>query len=240
MVNLVKGLLIGAVTLFALVVAVDAILQGGREINGGMAVAYAVAAAVGCLAISVVQRRAARRTGSPLLQVDSKNWLVDGIFSGAVAVAFLVVLFLQGTSAAWFLPYADPAVVIALSLLTAPIPIRIVRANWNQLLGRAPDREVQREAHRRVDEALAGVAGVTPHLRIMEIGRVFYLHVYVLIEPGSELERLDQLDPLRDRIYRSVMRDDAIVGLDVIFTRDPVWPSRTTPTGSKRVTSPRR
>jgi cation diffusion facilitator family transporter len=234
MVNLAKGLLIGAVTLFALVVAVDAILQGGRPVRGGVAVVYAVVAAVGCLTIWLLQRRAARRTGSPLLLVDAKNWLVDGLISGAVAAAFLTVVLLEGTALEWLLPYADPAIVVALSIASAPIPIRIVRSNWHQLLGRAPDAEVLREARRRVDEALEGIDGITPHLRLLETGRTFYLQVYLLVAEGADPDGLEGLDRIRERVHRSVRRDDAEVGLDVIFTRDPVWWRRTTPTGSAR------
>ena len=234
MINLGKGLLIGAVTLFALIVAVDAILQGGRPVRGGIAVVYAVVAAAGCLTIWLLQRRAARRTGSPLLLVDSKNWLVDGLISGAVAAAFLLVVLLEGSSLEWLLPYADPGIVVALSILSAPIPIMIVRSNWNQLLGRAPDAEVLREARRRVDEALEGVEGVTPHLRVLETGRTYYLQVYLLVSDEAGLGGVEGLDRIRERVHRSVLRDDAEVGLDVIFTRDPVWWQRTSPTGSAR------
>jgi len=234
MINLAKGLLIGAVTLFALIVAVDAILQGGRPVRGGMAVFYAIVAAAGCVVIWLLQRRAARSTGSPLLEVDSKNWLVDGLISSAVAVAFLVVVLLEGSSVEWLLPYADPAVVVALSLASAPIPIMIIRANWKQLLGRAPQEEVQHEASKRVDEALEGVQGVTPHLRILETGRSYYLQVYLLVEPDADLGGIEGMDRIRERLHRSVLREGAEVGLDVIFTRDPVWWQRTSPTGSTR------
>ena len=157
MLNLSKGLLIAMVGLFALVVSVDVILQGGRPVRGGVVVIYAVIAAAGCLLIALIQHRLARRTESPLLEVDSRNWLMDGLISGAVAVAFLIVVLLEGTALAWFLPYADPAVVIVLVVLSAPLPIGIVRTNWSQLLGRAPGPEIQREARSRVDEALRGV-----------------------------------------------------------------------------------
>ena len=92
--------------------ALLAILAGGRPVRGGIAVVYALIAAAGCFAIALIQRRSARRTASPLLAVDTKNWFIDGLVSIAVAVAFLVVVFLRDTGADWFLPYADPAVVL--------------------------------------------------------------------------------------------------------------------------------
>ena len=230
-----KGLLIAMVGLFALVVSVDVILQGGRPVRGGVVVIYAVIAAAGCLLIALIQHRLARRTESPLLEVDSRNWLMDGLISGAVAVAFLIVVLLEGTALAWFLPYADPAVVIVLVVLSAPLPIGIVRTNWSQLLGRAPGPEIQREARSRVDEALRGTPDVTQHLRLLQTGRTYYLQVYLRVGPLAGLDSLEDLDRLRERVCRSVRKDAPDVGLDVIFTRDPKWIHRATPAGSARI-----
>lgn len=229
MLNLGKGLLIGVVTVFASVAAVQAILDGGRTVRGGIAVAYAVLAATGCFVFAFVQRRLARRTGSPLLEVDSRNWLVDGLLSVGVALAFLLSVLMKGTGLDWLMPYTDPGVVIALSLASAPVPLGIIRANWGQIMGRAPEPEIQREARARVDAALDGMPGVKPRLRLLETGRVYYLQVYLVVAPESGLNSLEEMDRLRERIESSVRRDGAIVGLDVIFTRDEHWARQSTP-----------
>jgi predicted Co/Zn/Cd cation transporter (cation efflux family) len=145
------------------------------------------------------------------------------------------MVLLEGTALAWLLPYIDPAVVIALVVLSAPLPIGIVRANWNQLLGRTPGPDIQQEARSRVNESLKGVPDVTPHLRLLQTGRTYYVQIYLQIGPRSGLDSLKDLDRLRDRVYRSVLKDAPEVGLDVIFTRDPKWIHRTTPAGSARI-----
>jgi len=211
---------------------VDAVFRGGREVNGGIAVIYALVAMAGCLAISFVQRRLARRTDSPLLEVDSKNWLIDGLMSGAVAVAFIAVVLLEGSEWAWFAPYADPVVVIALALLSLPIPLGIIRSNWGQLLGRAPDEKVQAEAASRVAEALLGRSGLTPRLRLLETGRMVYLQIYLVLESDSGPLTVEEMDRIREKVYASVLRDAPEVGLDVIFTADLQWFRRTMPPGA--------
>jgi predicted Co/Zn/Cd cation transporter (cation efflux family) len=115
------------------------------------------------------------------LVAESQAVLLDGLVS--IAVAFLIVVLLRDTRLDWFLPYADPAVVIALGVLSAPIPFQIIRRNWNQLLGRAPNPDVQRGALSRVDAAGAGLPEPAPHLRILETGRLFYLQVYLIAGP---------------------------------------------------------
>jgi predicted Co/Zn/Cd cation transporter (cation efflux family) len=146
-----------------------------------------------------------------------------------------MVVLLEGTPLAWLLPYADPAVVIALVILSAPLPIGIVRANWRQLLGRAPGPAIQQEARSRVDEALRGTPGVTPHLRMLQTGRTYYLQVYLRVGRLSGLDSLKDLDRLRERVCRSVLKDAPDVGLDVVFTRDPKWLHQTTPAESARI-----
>lgn len=223
MLNLAKGLLLVFVSLFAAISAVQVILDGGREIRGGMIVVYALIACAGCLAVSLTQRRISRRTGSPLAQVDSVNWLIDGVISGAVAVAFALVRTLEGTSAEHLIPYADPAVVLALVVLSAPLPVAIIRTNWRQLLGRAPGSEVQAGVRREVARALAGVEGATHKLRMLQAGRSFYLQIYVELGPDATLETVAELDAVRQRVFDAVWDESPDVGLDVIFTRDPRW-----------------
>ena len=228
MLNLTKGLLIAFVGFLAGWAAVDSILEGGREIQGRMAVIYALIAAVGCLAIAWRQRRLARRTSSPLLEVDSKNWLMDGLISGAVAVGFVVVVLVQGTAWSWMTPYADPVVVLTLVALSLPIPVGIIRSNWAQLLGRAPDDEAERVAHEIVGQALAGETGLDPKIRLLEQGRFIYLQIYLILGPDREDMSVRQTDEIRDRIARAIDDVPQMIGYDIVFTRERRWLDQTT------------
>lgn len=227
MLNLTKGLLILFVSLLAGWAAVDGILKGGREIQGRMAVIYALVAATGCLLIAWRQRRIARRTSSPLLEVDSKNWLIDGLISGAVAVGFLVVVLLEGTEWSSMTPYADPAVVLLLVFLSLPIPIGIIRSNWDQILGRAPDAKAQRDAHEVVTGALAGETGLEFRIRLLEQGRFVYLQIYIILGPDRGPMSVEATDTLRERISTAIGELPQMVGYDIMFTRDRRWIDRT-------------
>jgi cation diffusion facilitator family transporter len=227
MLNLTKGLLIGFVSLLAAWASIDSILAGGREIQGRMAVVYAVIAAGGCLLIAGVQRRLAKSTDSPLLEVDSKNWLIDGLISGAVAVGFLVVVLIEGTAWAWLVPYADPAVVLLLVLLSLPIPIAIIRANWDQLLGRAPEIEAQRTAQELIEGALEGEPGLSSHIRMLEQGRFIYLQIYVVLSRDRGDLTVTEADGLRERIAAAIAELPQMIGFDVMFIGDPKWSEQT-------------
>lgn len=222
MLNLSKGLLMAFVTIFALVSAVEVALHGGHQIQAGWASVYAWIAAAGCFTVAIRQRVLARRTGSPLLAVDSKNWLIDGFMSVAVGVAFLVAILLVDTSYAYLLPYADPAVVIVLVVLSLPIPFKIIRDNWNQMLGRAPDESLQEKARAAVAKVLDPSGDYDTKIRMDQLGRLTYLQLYVVIK-GSDDPDVSRLDGCRVAVHDALRDDFDNLALDVVFTRDPRW-----------------
>ncbi len=222
MLNLSKGLLMAFITIFALVSAVEVAVHGGREIQAGWASVYAGIAAAGCFTIALSQRALARRTSSPLLEVDSKNWLIDGLMSVAVGVAFVVAVLLEGGAFAHLLPYADPAVVIILVVLSLPIPFKIIRENWHQMLGRAPDDTLQNKARAAVATVLGASEEYDTRIRMDQLGRLTYLQLYVVLR-GSEDVDVGRMDRCRSAVRDALEGEFDNLALDVIFTRDPRW-----------------
>lgn len=222
MLNLAKGLLMALISIFALVTAIQVAMAGGRAIEVGWAVVYAAAAALGCFTIAASQRRLARRTGSPLLEVDYKNWFIDGLLSVAVGAAFVIALYLRDTRHTELLPYIDPVVVIILVGLSLPIPVKIIRENWRQLLGRAPDETLQRRAREAVLKAFGGEKSCNPRIRMQQIGRFTYLQIYVVcaVDTTADVQRMDAC---RRSVHDALASEFDNLALDVIFTREPRW-----------------
>ncbi len=223
LVNLSKGLLISFLSLFALVSAIGALLHGGRTQNPGMAIHYAALAASGCLLIATIQIAIARESGSPMVQVDAKNWFVNGAISLSVGIAFGVVAFIQNTSWSWLVPYADSTIVTALVLLTLPIPFKIVIESLKQLLLGAPSWDTRKHIKALFKASIAGLPCANYWLRMTRVGRQLYLHTYWLLPPDFELTSVDQLDLIRERIATVIKRDYNYLALDIIFTQDPKW-----------------
>ena len=210
----------GTLMLSAMIV----ILDGGREIAAGWATVYAIAAASGCFAIALSQWKMSEQTNSPLLKVDTKNWFVDGILSVAVAVAFLIAILLSDSKFAHLAPYADPSVVIILVLLSLPIPVKIVRDNWNQIVGRAPEASFRDRAAEAVQSALSDATVVETKIRMQQLGRLTYVQLYVLCG-GKEVYGLKDFDDCRRDVAAALAGAFDHLSLDVIFTRDPQWVS---------------
>lgn len=225
--NLGKGLVIVMVALFAIFSAGEALLNGGRSVDAGIALWYALLAAAGCLAMAAMQWRFAQQSHSQILELDFKNWLMDGAISSAVAIAFAIMLLLQGTAWQHWIPYADPMLVLMLVLLVLPLPLQTVIRNSLQIVGKAPDGEQRTQ----VEDIVAGLLQELPHqayhVRQMNIGRLRYVQVYLCVSLGQEARyEAGAVDGVRSRLYERLHEVFPHLAMDLVVTCDQVWVQR--------------
>jgi len=222
-----KGLAIALVALFALFSAGTALLNSGREIEAGVALWYALTAAAGCLSMALMQYRFANKIQSQILELDYKNWLIDGVISGAVALAFGLILIVQRTSFSWFVPYADPALVLLLVLVVLPLPLQTVIQNGMQMVGRAPDEEQRALVEEMVAAALAEVPHNAFHVRQTAMGRMVYVQVYLCLSLSQEESyEAGEVDRVRSLIYEPLKLTFPHLAMDLVVTCDPIWVDR--------------
>jgi cation diffusion facilitator family transporter len=221
--NTVKGLLMLGVSGFAIAGALDALLHGGRDLNAALAVIYAIIALSGCFIVAGIQRRAARRTGSPLLDVDYRNWLIDGILSGVVALVFVAALILGRTDWAHVVPYIDPVLVLVVVLAIITVPISIIRDGAREILGFAPARTIQDDVRGRVEGAIGDIPVRATHVSMMKIGRFFYILNQIVVSPEFRPGRVAELDEVRERIARAMDGFEPKPIVDTVFTEDEKW-----------------
>ncbi len=227
MLNLGKGIVIAIVAICALFSSVEAIRQGGRVVAADVAIWYAALAALGCGLLALMQTRFARQSHSQLLDLDAKNWLIDGLVSGAVAVAFGVMLLLARSPWDYLIPYADPIIVILLVLAILPIPLQTIWQNWMQLAGRAPAAEDQEALKTVVDEVLQDVPHEEYHLRPLNIGRLSYVQIYLRLTPEqAEQFGTPQADALRSQLYGQLQEHLPYMAMDLVVTCDRIWVKR--------------
>lgn len=223
MLNVVRILLILAIAAFAAASAVAALLQGGRPLNADSAVVYGIIAATGCLSMAWKQRRAARQAGSPILAVDARNWLVDGVLSSGVAVTFLFAFLLNRTAYADWVPFVDPLLVVVMVTLMIPVPLKTLGENLRQVLMQAPDEEMQKKIRMRVEQAVQTAAEDQISIRMLPVGRFLYLQVVILVPPGTQVRVIDEIDSVREKILENTTDLHPQLTLDVIFTADSRW-----------------
>ena len=218
--NTIKGLITVAVAAFAGASAVDALLHGGRELVLGPAVGYAVVATVVCAMVGLVQVRVAKRVDSPLVEVDARTWGLNAAVSAVVAVAFFVAFLLQNSRWSWLVPYVDPALVLGLVVVAIPIPTRIVVHSVGELLYAAPDPAVQQRVRDAFSEAVASYQFPRTSLRMVRVGRYFYVLNHILVTGEFRVGRVRELDDVRRRVRDAIQAVERSLVIDTVFTED--------------------
>lgn len=218
--NSLKGLIIVVVSGFAVVGAVDVILDGGQEMALGIAMIYTVIASAGCLAIAFLLRHYAAKSNSSLVVVDAKNWMIDGGISSAVMFAFLGAYLIQDTGLSGIVPYTDSILVIIIVVISLPIPVKIIKENVGELLQIAPPEEMQESVRKSIDKALNDVELNDKKIRMVKVGRYFYILVHILFDEDYPFDRLSMLDDIRIKIIEHIKEVQPSLIADIIFTSD--------------------
>jgi predicted Co/Zn/Cd cation transporter (cation efflux family) len=230
-----RGAMILAGSAYAFWMAVAAILEGGRELAMGIGVLYAVVASAGGFAIGFVVDRIGRSSGSPILALDARTWLVDGFLSLGVALAFGVGYLVAGTRFEFITPYIDPGLVILLVLAFLAIPFRTMREGLRGLLGAAPDPELQSALEDRAGKVLRPWGLDTGRLRMARMGRMLYILHHVLLPSGAGSDEVEtgprtvgDLDRIRDELETALQDELEAHGvprmeIDTVFTAEERW-----------------
>ena len=217
MVLAVNALMMIAVTVYALVDSVSAILGGGRDIEFGPAIAYAVIVLVLTVVIGTLEYRANRRIDSALVAIDVKGWVMAGGVTAALLVAFTIGLLIDGTRFAWAMPYVDPAVLALVALVLIPVPLGTLRRALAEVALVTPSAlrdEAERVARRVVEEE-----GFTESfVYTAQVGRARRVEATFLVPEDLPARPLADWDRIRQRVTDELGGGDPNHWITVFFT----------------------
>lgn len=221
-VNLFNGLVILLVCLYALVTAAMTLASGGHHVDAGNALWYEVPVTVVCFVLYRYEKVMARKLASSLVDVDAREWLVDGLLSLGIGLGFLVALLMEDSRYAHWLPYIDPALVVGLSLMSLAIPLTVIRSNLREILFIAPD-----DMSQALEVALAELLpryGVSHHASsVAKSGRTYFLDINLKIRPDSSLAGVEAQDAFRRELCQRLELDESSQWLSVCFTCEDRW-----------------
>ena len=131
----IKGLVITAMCGISLISAVSAIIEGGRNIDTGLALLFGLINVLGCLATYWVMKKHGRSADSNLVEAECKQWLMDTVISGAVMVGFVLATLRQQFGLAAYAAYADPVMVVLASVYFVVVPLKMAVGAIKELRG---------------------------------------------------------------------------------------------------------
>jgi predicted Co/Zn/Cd cation transporter (cation efflux family) len=217
-----NGTLLMGVAIYALVNAISSLLEGGRDLEFGWAIIYAVVTVTACASFAIVEARANRKVASEFVALDVKGWIMSAGITAALLVAFVVGYLIQGTEWQWISPYIDPAVLALVCLLIIPLPVSTVRRALADIFLVTP---VDLKAHiDTVARAFVEKHGLESYRAyVARVGRSKEIELYFIVPADAPARTISEWDALRDEIGEAVGGEGPNRWLTVVFTGDREW-----------------
>ncbi|RAX57060.1 cation transporter [Helicobacter monodelphidis] len=222
MVNVFKSLILLLVCLYALINGVHGILEGGYRVEFGGAMVYSFFSMILCIVIWVYTNRCGKHLQSPLISVDSLEWLIDSVLYLGGFVAFGAIYLLDEENVSVWALYVDPALVIVLAIILASMPLKVFIQNLADLAMVAP-----KEMDDKIDHILQEIAQKyrfkNYDTHVAKSGRFYMVEVNILLDSHRGIQTVDDMDRIRDEIEQGLELPSYKIWLSVSFTKDPKW-----------------
>jgi len=145
------------------------LLQGGRPVDADMAMIFGAVNVVGCLGVWCYLRWSSARNGSGLVQAEQSQWLMDSALSTAVMIGFAVAWLLERSQWSELAVYADPVMMLVISVYFMTVPVKMILASVRELLLAAPREDAMDDIHEALEDmglnpARVKVAKLGPNL----------------------------------------------------------------------------
>jgi cation diffusion facilitator family transporter len=219
----VKAVALGGLCVYALIGAIVELWNGGREVDAGWAVAYAVVATVGGAAVSLYLRRHARRGGSDLVRAESAEWTGDTLLSVGVLVGFVVALVLQRTGRSDLARYVDPAMVALISALFLRVPAKLITEGFREVLTMAPEPAVMEQLRSCVRDVEVHYGFAESFLRASKVGPRLDVEIDFVVDESSTAQNVREFDRVRQDIHDRLEPLGFTRSTVVTFTADRRW-----------------
>ncbi|MGH8038635.1 MAG: cation diffusion facilitator family transporter [Stenotrophomonas sp.] len=222
MVEALGGAILALACIYAVANSIIGLTTGGHAVQAGPALMWASLLCVSNLGMAAFVRTRAIRLQSALLWLDVRAWLLSGMMSLAVVLAFVIALMLRGGEHEHWIPYLDPLVLALISIAVLPVPLRGAWKAMREVLQVAPDSldaRVQTVMKQFVAEH--GYLDFTSH--VAKMGRMRFVEIHILTHPDTVIGTIGNVDALRDEIAERLDARGSEFWLTIDFTADPAW-----------------
>jgi cation diffusion facilitator family transporter len=207
--------------IYAAVDAVNGLVSGGSDVAYGMAALWAGALSVIGIAMTLYLTRRARDLQSPMLEIDSRSWLLSACLSLALLMGFGIAVGLRGGRFEGWIPYLDAIALLAMALAMLPVPLIGLWRSLSDVLQVAPD-ELDSQVHSVMNGIVSERAFVDYSSYVAKVGRARFVEIHVLVAPESRIDTA-AADSIRRDIAQRLDASWPNFWLTVDFTADRGW-----------------
>ncbi len=205
---------------YAFLNAVQGLLTGGHTPSFGLGIGYAAVVAVICFGMAFLLRSRNERIESELIALEVQSWLMSGVITLALLIAFAGALLLKATKWEYLTPYVDPAALALLAPLLLPVPLRTARQAFAEIFlitSKELDDSVRAVMH--VVVARHGFRSFNSYA--VEVGRARFIEISILVPPDMPVASVSDFDRIRHEIGDALGGEGPEQWLTIVFTSDP-------------------
>jgi predicted Co/Zn/Cd cation transporter (cation efflux family) len=205
---------------YAFLNAVLGLLTGGHALRFDMGVVYAAVVAAVCFAMVVYLRRADERIESELIGLEVQSWLISGVITLALLVAFAGALAIKDTRWEYLTPYVDPAVLALLAPAVVLGPLRTARQAFAEIF-LITSREMDADVQAAAAAAVAKYGFTNFKSYAVEVGRARFIEISFLVPADMPVNSVADFDAIRHEIGTTLGGEGPEQWLTIVFTSDP-------------------
>jgi predicted Co/Zn/Cd cation transporter (cation efflux family) len=199
-----------------IITSIQDLLHADPMTNLRLAVWYSFISIFICAGFGFYMKRVGIKVSSQVLQADSQLWMIEGLISAAVFVAFAAGLVISKTIWKEYTHYIDPVLCILVSLVLVYKPIRLVGEGFKDLVDECPGGGIGQKIrtlanHSKEKYKLTDL----DWFKIRKAGRRLFVVMCFVADPNKSLK---ELETVRTNIIGDVSSAVPEIDVYVFFT----------------------
>ena len=213
LVLVVEGFFILLIVLYALISGIGDLLNGGRHVDFGIAIYYAIFFTIADTAYYFYVHRINKSLQSNLIKFDNVSWSVDAWLEAAILISFIAAILLEDI---------DPIVLIVLALQMTPSVIKIIVPSTKQILGWAPS-SLHDEVQEIMDRFMEKYSFKDYVTSVQAYGNSRIIEIDILVPKKFPYQTIAELDRIRNEIDEEIGGNPTEKWVTISFTATRKW-----------------
>ena len=205
---------------YAFLNAVQGLLTGGHALRFDLGLAYAALVTAICFVMAFRLRRANERIESELIALEVHSWLMSGLITVALLIAFAGAVAIEGTQFEYLTPFVDPAVLAILAPALLVVPLRTARQAFAEIF-LMTSKQIDADVKAAAAAAVARHGFTSFNSYAVEVGRARFIEISFLVPADLPVASVSDFDAIRHEIGAALGGVGPEQWLTIVFTSDP-------------------
>ena len=211
----VEGLLIMAICAGSIVTSIQDIIHPEPVKHINLIIIYSFVSIFICIGFGLYMRATAKKISSEVLAADSQLWIIEGVVSAGVCLAFALADFISRYHWVRYADYVDPVMCIILCIGLLYKPFQIVAESFRDLVDARPEGV----NHKHLEEMLRGISekyGLTgiAWMKSRKAGRKIFLTACYRTDYYRNIKEMDEI---RKEMSDEVLRNPPEMDVEILF-----------------------